>query len=61
MLSQPVAAQQRRPRGLADALVGVLVALMAWWLLVAWAIIRRPILGVPAAAIVGLVAWLGGA
>ncbi|MEA2129488.1 MAG: hypothetical protein QOJ85_2379, partial [Solirubrobacteraceae bacterium] len=59
MLSEPVVAQQRRPRGLADALVGVLVVLVAWWLLVIWAVIKRPILGVPVAMVAGLVAWLG--
>lgn len=58
MQSQPVVAQ-RRPRGLADALVGVVVALVAWWLLVVWAVIRRPILGVPIVVVVGLVAWVG--
>jgi S-DNA-T family DNA segregation ATPase FtsK/SpoIIIE len=58
MLSQPVA-EQRRPHGLADALVGVLVALIAWWLLVLWVVIKRPVLAVPVAAVAGLVAWLG--
>jgi S-DNA-T family DNA segregation ATPase FtsK/SpoIIIE len=58
MLSEPAVAQ-RRPRGLADALVGVLVVLVAWWLLVIWAVIKRPILAIPVAAIAGLVAWLG--
>jgi S-DNA-T family DNA segregation ATPase FtsK/SpoIIIE len=58
MLSQPVVAQ-RRPRGLADALVGVLVVLVAWWLLVIWAVLKRPILGVPVVIVAGLVAWLG--
>jgi DNA segregation ATPase FtsK/SpoIIIE, S-DNA-T family len=59
MLSQPVAEQHRRPHGLADALVGVLVVFVAWWLLVVWVVIRRPVLAVPVAAIGGLVAWLG--
>jgi S-DNA-T family DNA segregation ATPase FtsK/SpoIIIE len=58
MQSQPVVAR-RRPHGLADALVGVLVVLVAWWLLVLWAVIRRPILAVPVAAVAGLVAWVG--
>jgi S-DNA-T family DNA segregation ATPase FtsK/SpoIIIE len=50
---------QRRPRGLADALVGVLVALVAWWLLVIWVVIRRPVLAVPIAAVAALVALVG--
>src|SRR5258708_7767563 len=58
MQSQPVVAQ-RRPRGLADALVGVLVALVAWWLVVVWVVIRRPILAVPIAMVAGLVALVG--
>jgi hypothetical protein len=59
MRSEPVVAQ-RRSHGLADALVGVLVVLVAWWLLVLWAVIRRPILAVPVAAVAGLVWWVGG-
>jgi S-DNA-T family DNA segregation ATPase FtsK/SpoIIIE len=58
MQSQPVVAQ-RRPRGLGDALVGVVVALVAWWLLVVWVVIRRPILGVPIVMVAGLVALVG--
>lgn len=58
MQSQPVVTQ-RRPPGLGDALVGLLVVLVAWWLVVIWALIRRPILSVPVAAAGGLVAWLG--
>jgi hypothetical protein len=58
MQSQPVVAQ-RRPHGLADALVGVLVVLVAWWLVVLWAVIRRPVLAVPVAAVAGLVWWVG--
>jgi S-DNA-T family DNA segregation ATPase FtsK/SpoIIIE len=58
MQSQPVVTQ-RRPRGLGDALVGVVVALVAWWLLVVWVVIRRPILGVPIATVAGLVALVG--
>src|SRR4051794_25484557 len=59
MQSEPVVAQ-RRSHGLADALVGVLVVLVAWWLLVLWAVVRRPILAVPVAAVAGLVWWVGG-
>src|SRR5919112_3648161 len=59
MLSEPVVAQQRRPHGLADALVGVLVFFVAWWLLVLWAVIRRPVLAVPVAAVGGPGPWVG--
>jgi S-DNA-T family DNA segregation ATPase FtsK/SpoIIIE len=59
MRSSELVVAQRRPRGLADALVGVLVALVAWWLLVVWVVIRRPILALPTAAVAGLVAWVG--
>jgi DNA segregation ATPase FtsK/SpoIIIE, S-DNA-T family len=59
MQSEPVVAQ-RCSHGLADALVGVLVVLVAWWLLVLWAVVRRPILAVPVAAVAGLVWWVGG-
>jgi S-DNA-T family DNA segregation ATPase FtsK/SpoIIIE len=35
------------------------VALVAGWLLIAWAIVKRPVLSVPVAAYVGLAVWLG--
>jgi S-DNA-T family DNA segregation ATPase FtsK/SpoIIIE len=58
--SQPVARRQPPPRDLADVFVCLAIALVAGWLLVAWAIVKRPILSVPVAAYVGLVVWLGG-
>jgi DNA segregation ATPase FtsK/SpoIIIE, S-DNA-T family len=58
--SQPVVTQRRQgPSGLADALVLLVVMFVAGWFVVAWAIIRRPILGVPAVVFAGLCAWIG--
>jgi S-DNA-T family DNA segregation ATPase FtsK/SpoIIIE len=57
--SQPVVVQRQRPRGLADAFVMLFVALVAGWLLVVWAVVKRPILSIPVAVYVGLVVWLG--
>lgn len=57
--SQPVMVQRQRPRGLADAFVMLLVALVAGWLVVVWAVVKRPILSVPVAVYAGLVVWLG--
>jgi len=45
--------------GLVRAIVIVLVVLFAGWLLLAWAVIKRPILALPAAAVVGLVVLVG--
>jgi S-DNA-T family DNA segregation ATPase FtsK/SpoIIIE len=59
MQSQPVAQRPARPSGLGDALIFLVAALLGGWLLVAWAIVKRPLLSVPIAAYVGLVAWLG--
>jgi S-DNA-T family DNA segregation ATPase FtsK/SpoIIIE len=44
---------------LADVFVVLAIALVAGWLLLAWAIVKRPILSLPAAAGAGLVVWLG--
>ena len=57
--SQPVTRRQPPPRDLAGVLVFLAVALVAGWLLVAWAVVKRPILSVPVAVYVGLVVWLG--
>ena len=57
--SEPVARRQPPPRDLADALVAVAIALVAGWLLLAWAVVKRPILSVPVAVYAGLVVWLG--
>jgi S-DNA-T family DNA segregation ATPase FtsK/SpoIIIE len=57
--SQPVVVQRQRPRGLVDVFVMLFVALVAGWLLVVWAVVKRPILSVPVAVYVGLVMWLG--
>jgi S-DNA-T family DNA segregation ATPase FtsK/SpoIIIE len=57
--SEPVVVQRQRPRGLADAFVMLLVALVAGWLLVVWAVVKRPILSIPVVVYVGLVVWLG--
>jgi DNA segregation ATPase FtsK/SpoIIIE, S-DNA-T family len=57
--SQPVAQRQPPPRDLADVFMFLAVALVAGWLLVIWAIVKRPILSVPAAVFGGLVVWLG--
>ena len=45
--------------GLIRAIVVVLVVLFAGWLLLAWAVVKRQILGVPAAVFVGLVVLVG--
>src|SRR5215218_1004684 len=57
--SEPVARRQPPPRDLAGVLVVLVVALIAGWLLVVWAVVKRPILSVPIAVYVGLVVWLG--
>ena len=45
--------------GLIRAILIVIVVLFAGWLLLAWAVVKRPILGVPAAVFVTLVALVG--
>jgi S-DNA-T family DNA segregation ATPase FtsK/SpoIIIE len=45
--------------GLVRTIVIVLVVLVAGWLLLAWAVVKRPLLGVPVAVFVGLVAAVG--
>jgi S-DNA-T family DNA segregation ATPase FtsK/SpoIIIE len=57
--SEPVARRQPPPRDLADVVIVLVIAFVAGWLLVAWAIVKRPILSVPVAVYVGLVVWLG--
>jgi len=57
--SQPVARRPPPPRDLVDVFVVLVIVLVAGWLLVAWAIVKRPILSVPVAAYVGVVVWLG--
>jgi hypothetical protein len=57
--SQPVVTQRQRPSGLVDALGTLVVALVAGWFVVAWAIIRRPILSIPVGGFAGLCAWVG--
>jgi S-DNA-T family DNA segregation ATPase FtsK/SpoIIIE len=57
--SQPVARRQPPPKDLADVFVFLAIALVAGWLLVVWAVVKRPVLSVPVAAYVGLVVCLG--
>jgi S-DNA-T family DNA segregation ATPase FtsK/SpoIIIE len=45
--------------GLVRAVVIVVVVLFAGWLLVAWAVVKRPILALPVAAFTGLVLLMG--
>jgi hypothetical protein len=45
--------------GLVNAIVVVVVVVFCGWLLLAWAIVKRPLLGVPAAVFTGLVALVG--
>jgi S-DNA-T family DNA segregation ATPase FtsK/SpoIIIE len=45
--------------GIARALLVVIVVLTVGWLLLAWAVVKRPILGVPAAIFTGLVLLVG--
>ena len=45
--------------GLVRAIVIVLVVLFAGWLLLAWAVLKRPILALPVAAFTGLVVLVG--
>ncbi len=57
--SQSVAGQRQRPRGLADAFGMLLIAVVAGWLLVAWAIVKRPVLAIPTGLFVGVSVWIG--
>jgi len=57
--SQPVARRQPPPKDLADVFIFLAVALVAGWLLVLWAIIKRPLLSDPVGGYVGLAVWLG--
>jgi DNA segregation ATPase FtsK/SpoIIIE, S-DNA-T family len=57
--SQPVAQRPAPTTGLADALMFVVIALVERCLAVVWALVRRPVLSVPAAVYMGLVLWLG--
>jgi len=45
--------------GLIRAIIVVAVVLFAGWLLLAWAVVKRPILGLPVAAFTGLVLLVG--
>src|SRR5215218_10388515 len=45
--------------GIVNAIVVVLVVLLFGWFLLAWAVLKRPILALPAAALVGLVVLVG--
>jgi S-DNA-T family DNA segregation ATPase FtsK/SpoIIIE len=45
--------------GIVNAIVIVVVVLVAGWLLLAWAVVRRPVLALPAAAFAALVALVG--
>jgi len=45
--------------GLVRAIVIVLVVLLAGWLLLTWAVVKRPLLAIPAAVFVGLVVLVG--
>src|SRR3954466_164075 len=45
--------------GIVATVVLVIVVLLAWWLVLAWAIIRRPLLALPVAVFVGLVVLVG--
>jgi S-DNA-T family DNA segregation ATPase FtsK/SpoIIIE len=45
--------------GIVNAIVVVVVVLLVGWLLLAWAIVKRPLLALPAALFVGLVVLVG--
>ena len=45
--------------GLVRAIVIVLAVLLAGWLLLTWAVVKRPLLAIPAAVFVGLVVLVG--
>jgi hypothetical protein len=45
--------------GIVNAIVVVVVVLLVGWLLLAWAIVKRPVLALPAAAFTGLVVLVG--
>src|SRR4051794_2636673 len=45
---------------IAQIMVAILLVLVAGWLLVLWAIVKHPILAIPAALVVGLVVLVGG-
>jgi S-DNA-T family DNA segregation ATPase FtsK/SpoIIIE len=45
--------------GIVNAIIFVVVVLVAGWLLLAWAIVKRPILALPVAAFTGLVVLVG--
>jgi len=51
--------QETQVAGIAQVMVRILVVLLVGWLLVVWAVIKRPILAVPVAMYVGLVALVG--
>lgn len=46
-------------RSIVTAIVFVVVVLVGWWLLLAWAVIKRPILALPTAAFIALVVLVG--
>ncbi len=48
--------QPTEPEGL---LIVLVIVLLAGWLLMVWAIVKRPLLSVPLAAYIALVIWLG--
>jgi S-DNA-T family DNA segregation ATPase FtsK/SpoIIIE len=45
--------------GIVNAIIVVVVVLLAGWLLLAWAIVKRPVLALPVAAFTGLVVLVG--
>src|ERR687889_422489 len=45
--------------GLVRTIVIVVVVAVAGWLLLAWAVVKRPLLGIPVAVFAGLVAAVG--
>jgi DNA segregation ATPase FtsK/SpoIIIE, S-DNA-T family len=60
MASQPVGQRQAAPSsGLLEVLGFVVIGFMAGYLVLAWAVFKRPILSLPVAAYVGLLVWLG--
>jgi len=52
-------AQESQVSDVARVLLTVIVVLVAWWALLTWAIVKRPILAVPAVGFVGLVVLVG--
>ncbi|MFP5364676.1 MAG: hypothetical protein ACLGI5_18310, partial [Thermoleophilia bacterium] len=56
--SVPIERRQPPPRSVADGIAALVVGLVTGCARVGWDLVRRPLLGVPAAVLAGLVAWL---